>query len=393
MMRTLLLSLLLLSNGLLAMDLSDIIEEALQKSPSLEVIQARLKANRQNIDIADQFANPELLLSKNTLDSSQAMSQTVLSLKQKIPYFFKRARKEDVALAEENLLKERLRAAKVKLAGSIKTTAYEIWELRELTAVIDEYIMLTKRNITLYESYTSMSDNQHMGIMKAELSLSDLQVQKTLLVSQMAQAYARLSALAAFRIKQVDVDLKITNRPQLQSYKESLRFNPDIALQDKEVQKQEAKVELSDINNYPDVNLLAAYAYREKYDNYFNFGVGLSLPIYGTEDAKEEEARALLLAKRSQKRDTQLSVNAVLEVYYAQMLASYNIYHIIQDDALPQVAHMFELSNSSIATGSDLFKYIDVLFQKLDLEKKSIIATANYNRAEAKIAELQGKIK
>jgi len=393
MMRTLLLSLLLLSNGLLAMDLSDIIEEALQKSPSLEVIQARLKANRQNIDIADQFANPELLLSKNTLDSSQAMSQTVLSLKQKIPYFSKRARKEDVALAEENLLKERLRAAKVKLAGSIKTTAYEIWELRELTAVIDEYIMLTKRNITLYESYTSMSDNQHMGIMKAELSLSDLQVQKTLLVSQMAQAYARLSALAAFRIKQVDVDLKITNRPQLQSYKESLRFNPDIALQDKEVQKQEAKVELSNINNYPDVNLLAAYAYREKYDNYFNFGVGLSLPIYGTEDAKEEEARALLLAKRSQKRDTQLSVNAVLEVYYAQMLASYNIYHIIQDDALPQVAHMFELSNSSIATGSDLFKYIDVLFQKLDLEKKSIIATANYNRAAAKIAELQGKIK
>jgi outer membrane protein TolC len=393
MMRTLLLSLLLLSNGLLAMDLSDIIEEALQKSPSLEVIQARLKANRQNIDIADQFANPELLLSKNTLDSSQAMSQTVLSLKQKIPYFSKRARKEDVALAEENLLKERLRAAKVKLAGSIKTTAYEIWELRELTAVIDEYIMLTKRNITLYESYTSMSDNQHMGIMKAELSLSDLQVQKTLLVSQMAQAYARLSALAAFRIKQVDVDLKITNRPQLQSYKESLRFNPDIALQDKEVQKQEAKVELSNINNYPDVNLLAAYAYREKYDNYFNFGVGLSLPIYGTEDAKEEEARALLLAKRSQKRDTQLSVNAVLEVYYVQMLASYNIYHIIQDDALPQVAHMFELSNSSIATGSDLFKYIDVLFQKLDLEKKSIIATANYNRAAAKIAELQGKIK
>ena len=72
------------------------------------------------------------------------------------------------------------------------------------------------------------------------------------------------------------------------------------------------------------------------------------------------------------------------------MKSSYDIYHIIQEDALPQVAHMFELSTSSISVGSDLFKYIDVLFQKLDLEKKSIAAVYNYNKAHAKIEELQG---
>jgi len=391
MMRTLIFACLLFTQTLFGVTLPEMIEKALEKNPSLEVIEARLQANKQSIDIADQFANPELSVVKNTLDSSQAMSKTVVSLKQKIPYYSKRAKRESVAVAEDALLKERLRAAEVRLVGKIKVEAYQIWQLRELRSIIDEYIVLTQRNITLYESYTSMSDNQHMGIMKAELSLSDLQVQRALLDSQIAQAYARLNALTAFRVEGLELELEVANRPELQKYQKSLHYNPDIALQERAIAKQTAKVDLAAINNYPDINLLAGYAYREKYDNYFNVGVGLSLPIYGIEDAKEERERALLLAKHSQKEDTQLKVNAALEAYYAQMLAAYKIYHIIHDDALPQVAHMFELSNSSIATGSDLFKYIDVLFQKLALEKKSIIAIANYNKAEAKIAELQGK--
>ena len=392
-MKNLLIGAFLLASSLQAMSLSEVIEASLSKSPSLEVINARLAANKQNIDIADQFDNPELLLTKNTIDAAQPMSQSVVTFKQKLPYYSKREKRADVAVAEDKVLQEQLAAAKVKLVERIKNEAYTIWELRELEAIIDEYITLTKQNINLYESYTSVSDNQHMGIMKAELSLSDLEVQKTALDAKIYTAYARLSYLAATKVESLDIDLKISHKPNLAALKASLENNPDIMIQEREIGKQTAKVKLADINNYPDFTLLAGYAYREKHDNYFNFGLGLSLPMYGTEDAKEEEQRALLLARKSQKSDTVLAVNSQIEVYYAQMLASYKIYHIIEDDALPQVAHMFELSSSSISTGSDLFKYIDVLFQKLDLEKKSITAVANYKRSEAQIAALKGETK
>ena len=392
-MKNLLIGAFLLASSLQAMSLSEVIEASLSKSPSLEVINARLEANKQNIDIADQFDNPELLLTKNTIDAAQPMSQSVVTFKQKLPYYSKREKRADVAVAEDKVLQEQLAAAKVKLVERIKNEAYTIWELRELEAIIDEYITLTKQNINLYESYTSVSDNQHMGIMKAELSLSDLEVQKTALDAKIYTAYARLSYLAATKVESLDIDLKISHKPNLAALKAALENNPDIMIQEREIGKQTAKVKLADINNYPDFTLLAGYAYREQHDNYFNFGLGLSLPMYGTEDAKEEEQRALLLARKSQKSDTVLAVNSQIEVYYAQMLASYKIYHIIEDDALPQVAHMFELSSSSISTGSDLFKYIDVLFQKLDLEKKSITAVANYKRSEAQIAALKGETK
>lgn len=376
-----------------AISLNEIIDTALSKNPSLESINARLKANKHNIEASNQFANPELLITKNSLDSSQAMSQSTVTLKQKIPFYNKRDTNQQIALAEDALLGEKLHAAKTKLVEKIKSEAYTIWKLSELYKITDDYITLTKQTIDLYEAYTSIDEDQHMGIMKAALSLSNLRIQKSALRAKISSAYARLSYLSAFDIKHLDIDLNMGIKPDLKALQKSLGENPDVKIKEKEVLKQNAKVKMADLNNYPDINLIAGYAVRENFDNYFNLGVGLSLPIYGTEDYKEEEARAMLLSVASQKADTQISVNATLKSYYTQILSSYEIYHIIQDDALPHVEHMFELSSSSISVGSDLFKYIDVLFQKLDLEQKSINAIANYNLAQAKIAQLKGEIK
>jgi hypothetical protein len=199
--------------------------------------------------------------------------------------------------------------------------------------------------------------------------------------------------LANREIKDLEIDLTITTKPDLKKLQALLVNNPSLALREKELQKQQSNVALAHSNNYPDINLIAGYAYRQNFDDYMNLGLSMALPIYGTEDTKEQEQRALELSYRSQKEDTLIAINATLNAYYAQMLSSYTIYHIIEDDALPQIAHMFELSNSSISTGGDLFKYVDVLFDKLALEQKSINAIANYNKAEAEISLLAGEMK
>ena len=382
-----------MTSSLSAIGLSEIINISLTNSPSLESINAKIKANEHASDVANQFSNPELSLTKNTIDSSQAMSQTVLTIKQKLPYYGKRDSKQAVTFAQDELLKEQLNAAKATMVQKIKTEVYTIWELRELYKIINEYIALTKQNIELYESYTSVSDNEHMGIMKAELSLADLEIQKSVLNAKIYASYAKLSYLAAFDVKDIEINLAIGGKPQLEDLQPTLVNNPEIRIKLKELKKENAKIEVADINNYPDVNLIAGYAYRENFDNYFNFGLALSIPMYGTEDAVEEEVRAAALVVVSQKEDTKIAISSELKIYYVQMLSSYEIYHIIQDDALPQIAHMFELSNSSISTGGDLFKYIDVLFDKLALEQKSINAVSNYNKAQAQISQLAGEIK
>ena len=392
-MKTTLFFTLLLGSTLFGITLDEIITTSLNKSPSLESINARISANKQDIELANQFSNPQLSLTTNTLDSDQAMSKTTLLVKQKIPFYSKRNRNQEVAMAEESVLNEKLTKAKVVLVAAIKTEACNIWELQELYKTIDEYISLTKQNIELYEAYATTTDNNHMGIMKAKLSLSDLEINKSMLNAKIYSSFSRLSYLAAFEVDELSIELKISQKPELQNLQNSLINNPDLAIRRSEQLKRKAEVAVADVNNYPDINLIGGYNYRENFDDFWSVGFGLTLPIYGSEDLKEQKARSMALFSKSQKSDSEISINSTLKVYFAQMKSSYEIYHIIQDDALPQVEHMFELSNSSISTGADLFKYIDVLVQKLKLEQKSINAVSSYNKAHAKISQLSGALK
>ena len=380
------------ASTLYAITLDEVIADALEKNPSLESISHRISANKSNIDVSNQFSNPEISYTDNTIDENQAMSQRTISVKQKLPYFGKRESMQKVARAQEGVLQENLEQARASLVNAIKIQAYNVWELENLYKIICDYEDLTRQNINLFESYSMTSDDQHMGIMSAELTLSDLRIQKSALNAQINSAYARLSYLAAFEVRGLILNLEVEDMQGSAEMEKGLQNNHNITLKEKEVQKIQASAETAELNNYPDLSLIGGYSYRKNFDNYWTFGLGLSLPIYGTEDYKEEEVRKLVLSAQSLKEDTKKAVSAEFQRAYSQMKSAYETYHIVHDEALPQVAHMFELTSSSISTGGDLFKYIGILVQKLQLEQKSIAAVSSYNKAKAKISELSGEL-
>lgn len=232
-----------------------------------------------------------------------------------------------------------------------------------------------------------------MGIMSAALTLSDLRIQETTIEASIDSAYARLSYLSASQVRTLDIDLKMGDISSMQTLRAGLRENPEVALKSSEVAKRKAMHDRADLDNYPDVMLLGGYSFREQFDDYWTFGVGVSLPIYGTEDAQEEEARKLTLAAQSLQEDTKVAVDSAFRSAYVQMRSAHEVYHVINDEALVQVDHMFDLMSSSISTGGDLFDYIEILIQKLKLEKKSIKAVADFHRASAKISSLSGALR
>ena len=392
-MRNIILVTLVCVSTLFSMDLDEVLDKALMNSPSLESLNERISANRSSINISDQFSNPQLSYAQDTLDSKQAMSKKTFTLTQKIPFYGKRESLKKVALSQESVLIKSLDRAKAALSNAIKSQAYSIWELERVYTIICDYEALTKQNIDLHESYSSMSDNQHMGIMSAELTLSDLRIQKSALHFKIDAAYANLSYLAAHEITDFEIALYVSDMPGMAELQQGLDNNLELALKDKEIEIAEAKIEVAQLNNYPDLTFVAGYSSRENFDDYATFGVGVTLPIYGTEDYKEHRARKLSLAAKSMKEETRFSVSSRFQFAYAQMKSAYETYHIVHDEALPKIEHMFELTNSSISTGGDLFKYIDILSKKLKLEEKSIRAVANYNRAQAKIMELSGEMR
>jgi len=390
-MKQILIVLFTLVLNLSAMNLDELISQALENNPSLSSMQERILANKQNISVSDQFSNPEVLILTNTIDVKEPMRQDSITFKQKLPYFGKRDAARDVALAQGGVLSEDLRGARVKLVYAIRVQAYRIWKMQRVYQIICDYEELTRQNIALYESYTMTSDNQHMGIMSAELALSDLRIQKSLLLSQITSAYASLSYLSAQEVSELEIELSVDEMPGLSGMQKALVHNPDLALKTEEIKREDARVQSLQKDAYPDVSLVAGYSHRENFDDFATFGVGVTLPVYGSEGYRQEEARRMRLSQEALREDTRSAVSAEFQNAYAQMKSAYETYHIINDQALPQVEHMFELINSSISAGGDLFKYIDILVQKLKLEQKSIKAVAGYNQARAKIQALSGE--
>ncbi len=383
----------LLSVEVYALSLDEIIDKSLMQNPSLESITHKINANRSSINLSNQFANPTLSYSQNTISANEPMSQKVLTLAQKIYFYGKRDVKKEIAQADENILHVSLKEAKINLIKAIKERAYSIWKLQELYKIVEKYENITRQKIELSESYTSTSANQHMGIMSAELTLSDLRIEKSAIKAKITDAYAKLSYLASFEIDTLDLSLHVNSMPSIKELQKSLTNNSSLALKEREIQKSKKLQESAALQSYPDINLVAGYAYRENFDNFFNFGVALSLPIYGSETYKQERAREMTLLSQSLKQDISIEISSELKTAYAQMYSAYEIYHIVQDEALPQIEHMFDLSDSSISTGGDLFKYIDILTQKLKLERKSIAAVEQYYKFKAEISALMGEIR
>ena len=392
-MRILFLALFVFGLQLYGITLNEIIQKALNGNLSLKSIKQRIEANQFNIDASNQFSNPVISYVENNIDTNQAMSSKKITLQQKIPYFGKRESLKKVAQEEETLLIKNLQQAKVSLINEIKNQAYSIWKLEMLYKIIRDYENLTVQNIELSKSYTTTSTNQHMGIVSADLTLSNLRIEKNTLNAQIDMAYAKLSYLTSFKVKNLEVNLSITTMPTAISLQRGLKNNDAIAIKEQEIQKNKALVDVTKLNNYPDMNLIGAYSKRSNFDDFWTVGMSISLPIYGTEDYREQEAKTLLLSAKSLKKDVKVAVESEFQRAYLQMKSAYDIYQIIHEEALPQVEHMFELTNSSISTGGDLFKYIDILVQKLKLEQKSISAIENYNRAKAKILALSGELK
>jgi len=392
-MKNFLFTLLVVSSSLYSLTLEEIITNALNKHPSLEVIKHRIEASKSITNISNQFSNPRLVYTQNTLDDKQAMSTKTLTLTQKLPYFGKLDSLKNIALVDEQIQKVNLDIAKVELVKNIKQQAYEIWKLEQLYKIIDEYEKLTRQNIKLFESYTSTTNNQHVGIMSAELTLSNLRIEKSKLNSQIISAYAKLSYLSSQKIKELNLDLYITNLPSITKLQIGLENNNKLAVKNKEILKTKALIKNAKLNNYPDINVIASYSQRNNFDDFSTFGFGLSLPIYATEDYKEEEKYALALSKTSMKEDIKVEIDSSFKVAYAQMESAYEIYTIINKDALPKLEHMFGLMSSSVVSGEDLFKYIDILIQMLKLEQKSILAIALYHDSNANISALKGEIK
>jgi len=380
-----------------ATSLDSLIEEALSNHPSLQVIQERIASTDKGILLSRKFSNPKLALSVNDIQlndisnrSIERMQASVITLEQKFPYFGKRDAKEENARAMKEVQELKFEDAKALLVSKIKQSAYRAWELKTLYKIIYKFEELTQQSIDLSTAYTATTSNQHMGIMSATMSLSDLRIKKNRLLQALKVEYARLSYLSNKEVFDIEIDLIMPKLSNLNELTKKLQNNFSIKAQTSSIKEAKALLKLRDLEHYPDPTINAGYFYRSSFEDYFSVTVGIPLPIYGSEKLKSEQQRKKLLERQNVLKNNEQKIHSELKSHYAYMHQAHITYTILTKESIPQIEHMFELSSSTITAGGDLFKYIDLIKQDLKLEEQRISAVAEYYKHNASIEALLG---
>ncbi len=379
--------------------LDSLIDNALKSHTSLEVIKHKLSAVSDEYELTKNFSNPELSLSMSDIQfndpldrSLEPMQFSAINLKQKIPYFGKRDALSNKVDAKKEKIFYSLKDAKVKLIQAIKIKAYTLWQVEEQLRITNEYIRLTHQNIELFTAYNNTDSQSHMSIMSAELSLSQLQIKKSNLNSLKEALLKQLSYLTAQDVTNIELSPQIEQPKNIQTYLQSVEANTLYKQKQAYKKELEADVKIKKLQSYVDPVVQVGYFHRQSFEDYLNIGIGFSLPIYGSEDSKQERSRKMMLAQNSEVSDYKNLVISQIYKLYAQLQDSYRVYNIIQKESLPQIEHMFDLSSSAIKNGAELYLYIDMLERKLKLDEQSIKAVASYHKTLASLDALIGEI-
>jgi len=390
----------LLTAGFLqAQSIQQLITQSLKKHPSLQTIEHRLSLMDERIAISQNFSNPDLSFTINDMHFGDLTSRDLepmqyqsVNFKQKFPWFGKLDARKTYTLAQRSVILDSYDAAKVKLAEEIRMTAYTMKELEERIHILNKYKAVAKQNIDLYTSYASTENKSHTSSMSASLLFSKIKIRHQRYNAVLKTQKARLKYLVQGNVNTVSDGLKIKRPKALRHYLSKLHNNPRYHMTLSARDVATANKTIQDMNINPDPYVKVGYFNRTDFPDYASVTVGFSVPLYGTEELESEAARKEILAATSASLDVESSLKSEIETMHAKLTEAYMIYDIIQNDSLPQLEHMFELTQSSIQSGGDLFAYTNLLEQKLALEEERTSIKAEYLRTEAKLRSLTGAI-
>ncbi|NOQ30302.1 MAG: hypothetical protein GQ570_04170 [Helicobacteraceae bacterium] len=380
--------------------LTTLIENAKNSHTSLETIKQRVATLNNEYDISRNFEDPSLSFNISDIQFAdpmnrglEAMQYSSISLKQKIPYFGKRDANSKKVDAKKDEITLSLELSKVKLVESIKTTAYSIWQIEEILKITNEYIDLTKHNIELYSNYGSNDTKSHMSIMSAEMTLSELKIKKSQLSNSLMGFYKKLSYLSAMNVKSLELNMSVSTPKTIAFYINSKTTNLSYKLKEASLKVANEDIKVKELSSAIDPIVQVGYYYREKYKDYANIGISFSVPLYGTQSSRTMISKKLALSSKSEVTDLSGLLVSQISQTHASLINFYDIYNIIQNQSMPQIEHMFELSSSYVKNGEELLIYISLLEKKLSLDEKNIEVIANFHKTKAILGALIGESK
>lgn len=278
-------------------ELTVLVNHALVSNPEIRANEARWKMFTSKVVQAGALDDPMLMLRMQSFllrepfnSRRDPMSQKVVGISQQLPFWGKRALKEELALREAESYQWQLEERKLELARMVKETWYQLYLTDREQEVVAKNIRIMDDFILLAETRYATGQGSQQDVFKAQVERSrmlDMQIsieqrRKSLAAALNSLVYRPLDTTIPVMpdviISPVSLSARelheraVERRPLLKSYR-SLIAKSDVGRR------------LAEREFYPDINISFEYMQRDRIDemeagyDMYSLGLTFNLPL------------------------------------------------------------------------------------------------------------------
>lgn len=395
-------------------NLSSLINEAVTNNPELKSSRAKWQMFVNKAKQASSLEDPMFMFKLQNIVAREPFSfggsdpQTakVIGISQQIPFWGKRAIKQEIANHEAESYKWFIEERKLELAKMLKETYYQIWAVDKFLGIVDKNLGILSDFITIAESKYSVGQGVQQDIYKAALEKSKMLDMQITLKQQRKSLEANMNYLLYRHGTTVTGAIAdFTLPPLLQSYEQlqnmAYQKRPQLKSLSSVVNKGHASHLLAQKEFYPDFNISFEYMFREKVDtemikdpgyNMFTLGVTFNLPF------QKERRQAMLEESISETSMAFEELNALKNTIsynivhaMAQLERRRRIVELYKGGIIPQAEQSLESAVIGYRVNKvDFLTLLDARMNLFNYEKELYESKAEYMMALARLEATVG---
>lgn len=355
---------LLSSFALMGQELDSLVNELLQKNPSVQAARRAADASRARIAPAGTLPEPTVTfetmgdLIPPVLMSGDPSSARVLRFSQEFPFPGKLKLQAQAASAEASAQLWRYEETRRQAIYELKSAYYDLFLARKLISVVENSRQLLQQFAEISQSQYKVGKGAQQDVIKADVETAKLLDRLAGLERDEGSAEARINTLM---YRSPDTAITVPSdlpRPQVayaldELHKKAESNNPQVRMGQKEVERSEYNIALAKKAFYPDFEGEFSYFNRRDLPEMYGLMFRAKVPIYFWKKQRPEleAAAAGLIEQRRSYESTLSTLYFKLKESFLRTVADAKLLDLYGKNIIPQSTLALESSISSYQTG------------------------------------------
>ena len=384
-----------------------LVEQALERNPEIRIMARSFDAMRERIPQAKALPEPMLEygyvgninpIPPFDIQKGDPSSARMLSFKQELPFPGKLSLKSKMAAVESEAERWNYEQTRLNVVAEVKDAYFELFYITKSIEIVTKNKDLVEKFANIAEARYAVGKGIQQDVLKAQVEISKLIDQLTVLDQRKQTAEARLNTLI-YRDPEFPLGKPEEIKPQQFNYtlselKELALANyPTLKAQKRKIDREQYGIELAQKDFYPDFTVGFVYQNRPDLPEMYGLNVGVKIPLYFWQKQRPAVAEAAASKAAEQKRlenITTLLFFKIKDKHLAAMTAQ-KLASLYGTTIVPQSSLSLESAISGYEVGKvDFLTLLDNVVTLLNYELSYYEQLSNTERAIAAIEPLVG---